>query len=256
MSLSVKNGRLMHSPSARFTNITQYHIAMSTKKGSKVVNQHKFTNVRETLVTDTSSKNPISVTTDASGNKTISVILSPLGLTACVLGSGTFGAGTAGNVDQPHLLWMNAQASGFDYYRVTNPRLLLVGSQGSTVTGIVNVFTSKDVTDVMTGALQTAFVGSSGKSIDLASLANRIATVPMSCDTSWKKVSTYLNVPGSAVGLKGSTTMLVNTNSINDLCFTSFMVQVVGAAANSATFTLQLLYDVEFKDPVNPALNV
>jgi len=228
------------------------------QKRSSAKIQHKFVGIRETLVTDSISKAVIVATSNSSGTANLVVPISPVGLTSSVLASGVYTAGTAANVEPPHLLWLGSQATNFDYYRITNPRLVITGAQGSTTSGTVNVFTTRDMSDLgSTAGLQTAYVGSSGRTFDLASLANKAVTIPMVSDTSWKKVSMMLNVPGNSPQFRSGTSgMLVNVNSANDLCFTGFSLQVLSAPANTTVLTLQMVYDVEFRDPLNVALNL
>lgn len=235
---------------------------MASKNGKrssqKTKIQHKFVGIREVVLSSVSSKAQLPLTTNASGVLGTACALCPIGLTTAVLTSGAFNQpANLGNCDPPHLTWLYSQAINFDYYRITNLRLQIVGNVGSTTSGTLNVFTTRDMADL--GAplgLQTVFVGSSGRSVDVASLAVRPSTIPMVTDTSWKKVSSILNLPGNGAGFgTGTNTSLINVNSLNDLCFSGFIIQVVGGPANASIGTIQVIYDVEFRDPINVALN-
>lgn len=220
------------------------------KKPQKV--QHAFRGVREPLLAVYSSKTVQSLT-PVNGTVTVTGTLCPEGLVGVGYSTSLPGFQSQ-TMEDCHLAWLYNQSGNFGYYRVTRAKLVFVGNAGSAITGTLNLFGSRDALDVGTG-INTAYMqGTGSKSFDLASSSAKELSLNLPVDSSWKKVSKYLTVPGNVNPFTSTATGFVNANSVGDLAFSSFAAQIV-SGPNQNCGSLFLDYDVEFKDPMSVSMN-
>lgn len=210
--------------------------------------------MRENLFTDATTSSVLTVSTSGSGGAAGALCLTPQGLRTPVLATGVFGALTT--VDPPHLKWLFSQSDNFGSYRVTRASLKIVGNVGSTATGTIGVMGFKDPAD-SSATIQLANVqGQYAKSFDIGSLANKEQSLSLPVDSTWKKVSSVLALPGQSQPFTGTNAMLVNVNSLGDLSFTSFSWIVVGGPATANICQFALDYEVEFREAEAVATNL
>lgn len=222
---------------------------------------HSFRGLRDPLVYGTTGGVPNTanrtVGVDANGNFNYQVPLAPLGLTAATLASGTYSAGASGNACAPVLRGLYNKCADFQWYRVTRAKLVFVGSAGSTATGVITLAGYSDPSDVAAGTYMANVSSTNTKAFDVASSATRELSVPIPVDSAWKKVTSLLSVPGGVVPYSGSGSspaVLVSINTVSDLCFGAISVTVAGAAASATLGYMYIDYDVEFKGPIDTAV--
>lgn len=204
------------------------------------------------------SATPFNITTDSGGNNNFAQVICPLGLTSVLLGASSYTAGTYGNVTGPPLRGLYSRGVDFQWYRITRAKIVFVSNLGSTVTGTVTLAGYSDPTDVAVVTLQSQVSGINTRTFDLASGASRELSVPIPVDSSWKKVSSVLTLPGNVYPFTGATAgSIAIVNTIGDLCCGAVSAYIQGGPANAtAAGTYFLDYDVEFKGVVDGALNV
>ena len=184
-------------------------------------------------------------------------VLSPLGLTSAYLSSGNFIAG--GNVDPPHLRKLYGMALDFKYYRVLSGKLIFVPNYGSTQPGQLVMSSSRDVGDSSNYAQSAYSSGPNYKTFNLSLVTKEISVV-LDVDTSWKKVTTVLSVPGQSIpftGTAGAAT-IIPVNTVNDLCFSgvAMTVSVPTAVTADTSFGVFMVdYEIEFKGIIDSAVN-
>lgn len=231
---------------------------MNKKKNSKSKSsghsqQHAYRGVRDIILNDSRGTTVSTLTTTASGSATINGAVLPSFLTVPQsVAGGT--AGTKDTVLLARLNWFSSTAKNFQSFRITRATLIFVSNVGSTSSGTVNMFASRDYMDIVS-PLQTAYVaGKDTKSFDLASASFKEQRMQVPVDPAWKKVTSVLSVLGND-GFNGTQYSIVPVNSINDLIAFGFSIQVVGAPASTNVGNAFIEYDVEFRDPVVLALN-
>jgi hypothetical protein len=232
-------------------------MAKTTPKGRKSSSSpsHKFTNVRELVLTNASGNLAFTAATSSTGVAFGGLALNPLGLVSVSLSGAAF---VTTNIDAPHLRWLSNQAANFGMYRVTRAKIVFVGNVGSTASGTLNLQGFTDGLDAGV-TLSTAFVGGqNGKIYDLAAVASgREISVPIPVDSSWKKVSSSLVLVGGTLPFtSGTSTSFTPTNTVNDLGFGGFSYQITGGPVSATVGNFMLDYDVEFSRPMNAQLNV
>lgn len=234
-------------------------MAKNSTRRSAPRSNHVFRGCREVITAGSaaSSTTPAAMTTNSSGGYSFAWPLCPLGLTTATYGSTTYSIGTTGNVFPPVLRGLYFRATDFQLYRVTRARAVFVGNLGSTQTGAITIAGYTDVIDTNIPSTQGNVSSSqSVKSFDLANAASKELSVNIPVDSSWKKVTSMLLIPGGVPPFTGSsTTMLVPVNTVGDLCFGGVSVTVVGAAASQSIGCMYIDYDVEFKGLVDSSVN-
>lgn len=237
---------------------------MAVKKSTKRVaaTNHRFTNLREVLLTPGPGKNPsqspLVLTAAADGTATLSQILTPVGLTSSTLGPNqAYVSGTYGNVTGPALRGLYNKAIDFGMYRVSRARLIFVGGVGSTATGQITLAGYSDPYDVAIVTAQVFVSGPNTKTFDLASSSSKELSVPIPVDSSWKKVSSILTVPGNGYPFKAAdSSSIAVIATVADLSFGAVSISATGTDASKQLGTVHIEYDVEFKDPIDFALNL
>jgi hypothetical protein len=201
---------------------------------------HSYNNVKELIVTDGESSAPGPVSAPA--NSTAAICFVPVGVNAPRLGSGPTVSSVV--ILKSSLVWLRATAVNFREYRVTRAQLIVVGGNASTATGNFNVTSSKDYLDFLGPTAPSYSTGPPGTSV--ASLAEKNATFNLNIDTSWKVVSRY-----TAVALADQVSF-IPVHNVGDLSFGGFAISNNSALALG---TFYLNYDVQFRGPINAAIN-
>lgn len=235
------------------------------KRTSRPVHNHAFLGVRDALLMPAPGSAPsagtFTVGTDSGGNSNNAWVFCPLGLTSVTLGASSYTAGTAGNVLAPSMRTLFNRALDFQWYRVTRAKVVFVGNVGSTVTGILTMSGYTDPSDVNAVTFQTYVSSQSTKSFDLASSSSKELSIPIPVDSTWKKVTTNLSVPGNVYPFNAANAgSIAVLNTVTDLAFGAFGYYLAGyssggtaTATNVGTFYID--YDVEFKGPIDAAVN-
>lgn len=229
------------------------------KVGVKRSQNHVFPQLREQLLVQAPGPTPGSAgstaSTNASGSGSGSWILNPLGITGATLSGSTF-TYTYGNVVGPPLRGLYNRAVDFQWYRVSRAKFVFVSSVGSTTPGQMTLSAYTDPLDV--GNLTYPAYSSSGstKVFDLATVATREASIPIPVDSSWKKVSSMTVLPGNSYPFVAtSASTLVCANSVADLCFGAVSATWTSNVVSGNLGAFFIEYDVEFKSPIDPAVN-
>lgn len=201
----------------------------------------RFNKVTDPVVTSAFSSPPsiVTVSTDGAGAGAFSFPLSPLGLNAYDIV-----AKVQATVDAPHLPWLYNTARNFAKYRIVRANVIITGLIGSTSVGNVTCNSTPDYSDTSVNFTSTA---TGGITFDLASLASKNRVYPLEIDSSWKKITNITSA--------GSGNNVYTINSINDLIFSCFNLDIKGAAATTNVINLYVEYDVEFSHPIGLGLN-
>jgi len=241
-------------------------MAKSKSKGGSV-SVHTFKACRESFLTPAPRTTPGSsalvALTDASGNGSFGTAVCPLGLTGATISGTTFANGTSGNVLGPPLRSFFNRSIQFQMYRVTRARFIFVSSVGSNALGVITLAAYTDPVDISTQTAANYLSSANTKTFDLGSGASRELSVPVPVDSSWKKVSsdltcaanTYPFVATSAAGL-------VVLATVADLACCGVTATWQGCTTGGAPVASQgiggfyLDYDIEFKGPIDSAVNI
>lgn len=222
--------------------------------------QHLYLNCRDSFSVPSvgSIQNgALLLSSDANGAVSFGVVLNPMGLTAATLSASAWNQGVAGNVMAPQFRGLYNKAIDFQWYRITRAKFVFVAVTSSNTTGQATLAGYSDPMDIANTTFGGNISGPNTKSFTLSSGSTREFSVPVPVDTSWKKVSSVLTYPAGAFPFVGnSTTTLVTVASVADLSFGAVSLRVTGAPASSALGSLYLDYDVEFKGPVDPYVNL
>jgi len=227
---------------------------------------HRFVGLREAILAGGAgpapSSNSLAINTNSGGATSGSFALSPIGLTSATTGAtntGTYSNGTAGNVCGPLLRGLYNRALDFQWYRVTRARLIFVGTQGSSTTGIITLVGYTSPLDVAIGTGIPQLSSSSTKTFDLSNASTKELSVPIPVDSSWKRVTSLLTVSGASVPFFGGSTSIVPVSTVDDICFGAVSYSVgsgpVGTGTGTYIGTLFLDYDVEFKGVIDASVN-
>jgi len=226
---------------------------MMVKKNKAKKPQHVFNNIRDVVVADASngaSPNIYQLVSDPSGNGTLGLSLSPFGYQT-VTGTASSATGPLNFASTqsiaPVLPWLYNQARNFEGYRVTNATLIIVGNVGSTATGRISVVSSRDYVDY--GVNHGIALAVGGITFDISTLSTKERRFPLDVDSSWKICSSR-----TAAILSGGQAF-VPVNSVNDLLFTNFDIDVAGASASTILATFNVEYTVEFRGPISYGAN-
>lgn len=230
----------------------------------KTVMNHSFKGVRDTLLVPQPgglTNTALAVTSTNAGTGNNAWTFSPLGLTSVTLAGGVFSQGTTGNIVGPSLRSLYNRSLDFQWYRVTRAKVVFVGNVGSTVTGSLTMAAYTDPSDVGQITYQAFISGPGTRSFDMASAATKEFSVPVPVDSSWKRVSSILTVPGNVYPYTAAAADCFSVvNSVADLCFGAFTYYLTGytsggvaTASNVGQFYLD--YDVEFKSPVDVSVS-
>jgi len=219
------------------------------------------TTIREELTVGTPTgidNTAVSATIAANGNAwSGTYVLSAAGLKSAYLSGTSFIAG--GNVDPPHLRKLFNLAIDFKYYRVLSGKLIFVPNYGSTQSGQIIMSSSKDIGDASQTA-QAAYSSSANYRTFNLSQVNKDIAIPLDVDSSWKKVTSALSLPGQTAPFNGTAgaATIIPVNTVNDLCFTGISMTVtnpntVASPVNYGVFMVS--YEVEFKGLIDSAVN-
>lgn len=225
---------------------------------SRVVSNHRFTGLREALLTGGTggvTSSALAINTNAGGTTSGSFSLCPMGLTGCKLAGGVYTQAT-NSICTPPLRGLYNRALDFQMYRVLRAKLVFVGATGSTTSGIITLVGYTSTVDVsnQTGLAQLS--GPTTKSFDLAIGSSKELSVPIPVDTSWKKVSQVLSLPGNTAPFFGGSDTMAIVASADDLCFGAVSYIVGSGPVNTYLGTLFIDYDVEFKGVIDAAVNI
>lgn len=188
-------------------------------------------------------------------------VLAPVGLSTVTLASGLFNSGASLNVVSPPMRGLYGRAISFQWYRVTRAKFVFVSNQGSTIAGQITLSGYSDPMDVAVGTYAAQASGPNTRGFDLASAAGRELSIPVPIDSSWKKVSSVLTHPASAYPFAlPSATGFVPCATAADLSFGAvgaswYGVNLNGVAELTNLGVFYLDYDVEFKGPIDSAIN-
>jgi len=231
-------------------------------KKPKVTMNHRFMGCRDALVSGTTSSTPSSslqpISTNSGGSGSGNAVLTPIGLSGSKLNASgvVYDLPVLGNIAAPQLRGLYFRASDFQMYRVTRAKLVFVGATGSTATGQITLAAYTDPLDVSNNTTAATNSSSATRTFDVASAAGRELSVPIPVDSSWKKISAYLTTRADVSPFYGSTNGIIPLNSVSDLSFGAISWYVSNSLASQATIgTLFIDYDVEFKGPIDFALN-
>lgn len=236
-------------------------MAKATKVKRPQVN-HAFKSCRDAIQPNTPGSSPGSaglniVIATAGTPANYAGVLTPVGLTSTQLGASSYTKGTSGNVLPPSLRGLFTRAVGFQWYRVTRAKLVFVGSVGSTSAGSIVLAGYSDPADVMNITYSPFLSGPNTKTFDLASSSSKELSVPIPVDSSWKKVSSQLSLPGDVYPFNASGPgVLVPVNTVSDLAFGAWTVYAYGVTTAGQIGSVFIDYDVEFKLPVDGSVNL
>lgn len=234
-------------------------MAKQNKKTNRQVTNHAFKNCRDVIIggNAATTTQPATAFTNSAGSFGQVWPLSPVGLSTAVYTSSTYTQGTTGNVCPPILRGLYNRSIDFQWYRVTRAKLVFVGNVGSTAVGTLTLAGYTDPMDVSTPTnIPTVSNTQYTKVFDLASSSSKELSISIPVDSTWKKVSSILLMPGGVAPFSGSsTTMLVPVNSVGDLCFGGISVTVAGGPASAGVGNMYIDYDVEFKGVIDVSLN-
>jgi len=148
------------------------------------------------------------------------------------------------------------RAVDFQWYRVTRAKFVFVGSVASNAIGMINLAAYSDPFDA-TNSPSTAVTSSgSTRSFDLANASAKELSVPVPVDSSWKKCSSVLTIPGNIfpfVGQDAGSLAVVNT--VGDLTFGCVSASWSTSLTSGEIGRFFLDYDVEFKGPIDASIN-
>lgn len=187
-------------------------------------------------------------------------ILSPVGLSAAFLSaSTTFTQGSFGAVENPHLRKLYNLALDFKYYRVTRGKIIFTPNVGSTTTGQLVMASFRDPMDAST-VPQVAYASGPSYRVFNLSNTNKEISIPMDLDSSWKKITSVLSIPGGSAPFSSTAgaSALITVNSASDLSFTTFSWLLTNPVANTNSVTygnFSAVYEVEFKGIIDSAIN-
>lgn len=218
------------------------HKKNAAGKGGGPSSVHGFRNIREMVCLDQGVTPPAPLPLNA--NSTATFVIAPFGIYGAQLKSGpTLVTNVA--IDTAHFKWLLTTAVNFQEYRITRASVVVVGTVPSTATGNFTVASSKSYTDILAG--QTPSYANSGPGVAVATLASKDYRVPITVDTKWKIVS------NKTVVVNSDSITFAPVNTVDDLSCCSV------AISNNSTQALGIAYldyDVEFRGPINPSLNV
>jgi len=180
-----------------------------------------------------------SVTTNASGDASTHISLSPQGVTAW---NTTTSAKV--QVESPQLPWLYNASRNFARYRILRANVILVSNVGTTSPGNISIKSTSDYSDAGVEIAQTL---TGGNEFSLASIASRNKSVALQVDTAWKKVTSETT--------RLLSTGLVSLNTVNDLAFSNISLRVAGGPVSTIVANMYIEYDVEFANPVAVAYN-
>lgn len=232
------------------------------RSGNKVVLNHRFNGCRDAVLaagTGGITTSSYAVLQGASGATTnISFILAPLGLTSAKFGGSTVVAGGTGNVSAPSLRGLYNRAVDFQMYRVLQARFIFVGTVASNITGSITLYSYADVMDAANFTTSSLLSGPNTRTFDIASASTKELSIPMAIDSSWKKVSSILSVPGNQYPFQGAdATSCATVNTVDDLAFGIVGASWSSGAAPGTTLgVFNVVYDVEFKGVVDTSVNL
>lgn len=229
------------------------------KSGKQIMSKDTMrTTVRDLLVLGVAGApgaGVVNISTDSTGNYNDQFFLSPLGLTAASLSSTTWSNGSTNNVEKPHLRKLYNLAGDFRQYRVTSGKLTWIPGCATTTPGLITMSSSSDPFDMVTATALAYSGGSNYRTFNLS--AGKECTIPLSVDSSWKKVTSVLSCPMGPVfdGSGTATNVVVNVATLQDLCFSALGVNVTGASGVVAVGTFRVELDVEFRGIIDLAAN-
>jgi len=223
---------------------------------------HSFHGLREALLAPEPGGSP--GTTAAPIGQTVANVqynnawvLAPLGLTSTQLGASSYTRGSPGNVCGPPLRGLYNRAVDFQWYRVTRAKLVFVGSVSSTIAGTIALAGYSDPFDVTNITLSATVSGPSTRTFDAASASTKELSVPVPVDSSWKKCSSILTIPGDVYPFTGANPgSIAVVNTVSDLAFGAVSIAwQTDAPANTNLGRIFLDYDVEFRGPIDASIN-
>ncbi|APG76469.1 hypothetical protein 3 [Hubei tombus-like virus 3] len=239
----------------------QYTQHKMPKKNNKSATSHVFRGCREIFLVPAPragvNNTVFSLVSASDGSAAFAQVLCPLGLTSVKLGTSTFTAGSYGNVTGPPLRGLFNRASDFQWYRVTRAKFVFVGAVGSTATGVLTMNAYSDPYDIAIVGSAATMAGPSNRTFDLASSTNKELSIPVPVDSTWKKVSSMLTVPGNSYPFNAvDATSFATLNTIGDLSFGGVGAYLQGAPGSVTVGSFYLDYDIEFKSPIDVQLNL
>lgn len=242
-------------------NSNQQNMPKGRKTKTRSTN-HSFQGLREALLltgpggTPGSVASPV-VQTVSNTQYNSAWVLAPCGLTSTQVVANAYTRGTPGNICSPPLRGLYSRAIDFQWYRVTRAKLVFVGSVSSNIGGIISMAGYSDPFDVTNITLTATVSGPSTKTFDMASASTKELSIPVPVDSSWKKCSSVLTVPGDVYPfVAANSSALAVVNSVSDLAFGAVSIAwQTDAPANTNLGRIFLDYDVEFRGPIDFGIN-
>lgn len=242
------------------------HNNMTNKKIKQASGTHVFKGCRDSVMTVTPRSTPgttmFPVSSSSTGNGNAAFVLAPLGLTSVTLASGQFSQGVVGNVFPPVLRGLYNKAVDFQWYRVSRAKVVFVSNQGSTCIGRITLAAYSDPIDVTQIPFDSFVSGSSTKTFDVSSAANKEVSISLPVDSSWKKVSSALTSVANVYPFVGvDATSFATIATVGDLSFGAFAYSLAGFGQGTApgavavVGTFYIDYDVEFKGVIDAGVN-
>jgi len=236
-------------------------MAKQSKNKSKQVSQHVYRGCRDAIQPNTPSAGPLSsgtnvVITTANTPVNLAGVLNPIGLTTTALSSGAYTMPSDRNLQGPPLRGLCIKAQGFQYYRVTRAKLVMVGSIGTNLVGQITMAGYGDPADVRNITYSPFSSGPNTRTFDLSTLSGKEISVPIPVDSTWKRVTAVLSAPGNNYPFNASdATTLAIYNTVSNVSFGAWTIL---ANCNTALTlgSLYIDYDVEFKNPIDYAVNL
>jgi hypothetical protein len=234
---------------------------INKKKSGRSGQSHVYLGLRDNLTTPQAGSTPpttvLDLLTNSSGSLSVGVVFTPLGLTSTGLGASSYTQGGTGNVLAPNLRGLFSKAADFQMYRVTRARLVFITGVSSNTTGSITLSGYTDPFDIANTSSAITVSSVNTKAFPLSQAAVKNPSIPIPVDSSWKKVSSILNVPGNVFPFNGANAgLLVNVNTVSDLSFGAVFIRILGAPSSTSVGTCYLDYDVEFKNPIDSGVNL
>lgn len=234
---------------------------MPSKKNTKVNTGHVFRGCRDAISTPQPGSSPPTsaalISSDSTGTVQFGTALHPMGLTSTALGASSYTRGATGNVQGPPLRGLYNKAVDFQWFRVPRARFIFVAVVGSTTPGTITLSGYTDPFDITNTTTVATVSSSATKTFPLSSGASKEISVPIPVDSTWKKCSSVLTVPGNVFPFTAADAgSLAVVNTVADLCFGAVFARVVGTTASVPIGSFYIEYDVEFKGPIDSSINV
>lgn len=234
---------------------------MPNKANKSKASGHIYKGCRDAVTVPQPGATPPSaaalISSGTDGTYSFGTCLHPMGLTSTTLGASTYAAGGTGNVQGPPLRGLYNKAVDFQWYRITRAKFVFVPVITTTNKGQITLSAYTDPFDIANTTTTGQVSGQYTKSFPIAATATRECSVPIPVDSTWKKCTSILTVPGNVFPFTAASAgAIAIVNTVADLTFGAVFARVVGADVSIPIGTFYIDYDVEFKAPIDSSVNL